>query len=121
MTREVVLCTPGIDVGEPWETAGENSARMSPLRSRATQGVGRAQIALPGPVFLWTADRWALVLILGCILLGTPISSGLWALLLNETQVQDILCISSVFTCVFLILWMWVPANDNSPKLVEFD
>ena len=61
------------------------------------------------------------MLILGCILLGAPILSGLGALLLSETQVQDILFISSVFTCVFLVLQMWVPANDNSPKLVEFD
>ena len=86
-----------------------------------TRGSAEPKWRFPGPAFFWTTDRWALVLILGCILLGTPISSGLWALLLSETQVQDIMCISYVFTCVFLILQMWVPANDNSPKLVEFD
>ena len=86
-----------------------------------TRGSGEPKWRSPGLAFLWTTDRWALVLILGCILLGTPITSGLWALLLSETHVQDIMYISSVFTCVFLILQMWVPANDNSPKLVEFD
>ena len=54
-----------------------------------------------GTPFLWTADRWALVLILGCILLGTPISTSLCALLLSETQVQDIPCISSVVHLCF--------------------
>jgi len=86
-----------------------------------TRGSAEPKWRSPGPAFLRTTDRWALVLILGCILLGTPILSGLGALLLSETQVQDILFISSVFTCVFLVLQMWVPANDNSPKLVEFD
>ena len=86
-----------------------------------TRGSAEPKWRSPGPAFLWTTDRWALVLILGCILLGTPISTSLWALLLSETHVQDILCISSVFTCVFLILQMWVLAIDNSLKLVEFD
>ena len=86
-----------------------------------TRGSAEPKWCSPGPAFPWSTDRWALVLILGCILLGTPISSGLWALLLSETQVQDILCISSVFTCVLLVLQMWVPANDNSLKLMEFD
>ena len=93
----------------------------------AHQGVGQPRGSAepkwhsPGPAFLWTADRWALVLILGCIFLVVLISSSLWALLVSETHVQDILCISSVFTCVFLVLQMLVPANDNSPKLVEID
>ena len=117
----------GIDVGEPWETAGERWALFGPLGGRPTPWVGRPPGSAdpkwhsPGPAFLWAADRWALVLILGCILLVVPISSSLWALLVSETQLQDILCISSVFTCVFLVLQMWVPTNDNSQKLVEFD
>ena len=73
----------------------------------ADQGVGRPRGSAehnwryPGPAFLWTTDRWALVLILGCILLGMPILSGLWALLLSETQVQDIPGISSVVHLYF--------------------
>ena len=86
-----------------------------------TRGSGDPKWHSPGPAILWTADRWALVSILGCIFLVVPISSSLWALLVSEIQVQDILCISSLFTYVFLILQLWVPANDNSPKLMEFD
>ena len=112
---------PGIDVGEPWEFAVERWANFGPLGGQATQGSAEPKWRSPGPAFLWSANRWALVLILGCILLVVPISSSLWALLVSETQLQDILCISSVFTCVFIILQMWVPANDNSPKLMEFD
>ena len=69
-----------------------------------TLGVGQPQMAHSQLSILWLADRWALVLSLGCILLGAPVLSGLWALLVSETQVQDIMCISSMFTCVFLIL-----------------
>ena len=35
------------------------------------------------PVFFWITGRWALVLILGCILLGVPVSSDLWAILVS--------------------------------------
>ena len=85
-----------------------------------TRGSAEPKWRSPRPAFLRTTDRWALVLILGCILLGTPISSGSGALLLSETHVQDILCISSVFTCVFLLSRICVPTINNSPTLVKF-
>ena len=31
----------------------------------------------------------------------------------------DLLCIFLVFTCVFSLFQMWVPADDNSSKLEE--
>ena len=85
------------------EAVGDCWRKLGPIEPTRGPGRPRAQMALPWPAFLWLTDRWALILILGCILLGTPISSGLWTLLLSETQVQDILCISSVFTYVFFI------------------
>ena len=102
-----------------WGAVGICSRKMGLIWP--TRGSGDPKWHSPGPVILWIADRWALVLILGCIFLVVTISSSLWALLVSEIQVQDILCISSLFTYVFLILQLWVPANDNSPKLVEFD
>ena len=98
-------------MGLIWPTRGSDDPGDWPSPNGAPLGLPSSGQLIGG----------ALVLILGCILLGTPILSGLGALLLSETQVQDIMCISSVFTCVFLVLQMWVPANDNSPKLVEFD
>ena len=75
----------------------------------------------PGPTFLWTADRWALVLILGCILLVVPISYGLWALLVNVTQ-DWIICAFLLRSLVFSFAFqLWVPADHDSPKLVELD
>ena len=73
----------------------------------------------PRPIFLWLADRWALVLSLGCILLGTPVSSGLWAPFVSEMQVT-IFCAFLVRSLVFsFVFHLWVPADHNSPKLVE--
>ena len=50
-----------------------------------TRGSAEPKWHSPGSAFLWSADRWALVLIIGCILLVVSISSSLWALLLSET------------------------------------
>ena len=67
----------------------------------------------------WLADRWALVLSLGCILLGTPVTSGLWALFVGETQAA-IFCAFLVRSLVFsFVFHQWVPADHNSPKLME--
>ena len=58
----------------------------------------------PRPIFLWLADRWAQVLSLGCILLGTPVSSSLWALFVSETQDWIICAFYYAFTCIFLCI-----------------
>ena len=71
-------------------------------------------------IFLGESDMWALVKIPWCIFLGSPICSNLWALFVSDTFQLLIFCaFFLVFTCVFSLLQMWVPANDNSPKLVE--
>ena len=78
-------------------------------------------MALPGPAFLWTADRWALILILGCILLVVPISSSLGVILVSEMQ-DMIFCAFLLRSLVFSFAFQpWVPADHDSPKLVEPD
>ena len=92
---------------------------MAPPQGRATLGVGRPQVAPPRLYLLWLADRWALVLSLGCILLGTPVSSSLWAPFVSEMQVT-IFCAFLVRSLVFsFVFHLWVPADLNSPKLME--
>jgi len=73
----------------------------------------------PRPTFLWLADRWVLVLYLLCLCLGVPVSSARWALFVSEMQ-NRIFCVFLLCLLVFSrVFHMWVPANDNSPKLVE--
>ena len=68
-------------------------------------------------IFLGESDLWALVKIPWCIYLGSPVCSDLWALLVTDTS--QCCAFSLVFTRVFSLLQMWVPADDNSPKLME--
>ena len=91
----------------------------SPSGFGRPKGLAGPRLHPPRPIFLWLADRWALVLSLGCILLGTPVSSGLWALFVGETQAA-IFCAFLVRLLVFSFVFnLWVPADHNSPKLVE--
>ena len=63
---------------------------------------------------------WALVKIPWCICLGSPVYSDLWALFVSDMFQLLIFCaFFLMFTRVFPLLQMWVPADDNSPKLVE--
>jgi hypothetical protein len=48
--------------------------------------------SLPGSAFLWLADMWALVMILGDSCLGAPIWFGLWALFVSVMQ-DSIFCV----------------------------
>ena len=71
----------------------------------------------PGCIFLVDADMWALILSIVCICLGAPICFDLWALFVSDTS--QCCAFFLVFTRVFSFLQMWVPVDDNSPKLVE--
>ena len=73
-----------------------------------------------GPVFFWITDRWALVLILGCILLGTPVLSSLWDLLVSEMQDRIFRAFLWCLLCVFLLSRTCVPTINNLSTLVEF-
>ena len=48
-----------------------------------------------------------------------PVSSGLLAPLVSEAQDWIICVFLYVFTCVYARMQQWVPADHNSPKLVE--
>ena len=92
-----------------------------PVWVRATLGVGRPQMALPqallplaswqvGPNLIpWVHLSWH-AHFLWFVGLFYKCNTGL-----------DHLCISSVFTCVFFVNQLWVPADYNSPKLVKRD
>src|SRR4029079_19674616 len=100
-------------------TPPQDAPRWVPVWVRVTLGVGRPQIALPRPSFLWLAGRWALTLSFGCILLGTPVSYGLWALFVSVTQ-DWIICAFLLLSLVFSLAFrLCVPADHDSPKLVK--
>ena len=82
-------------------------------------GPGDPQVAPPRVYLPWLADRWALVLSLGCILLGTPVSSGLWALFVSEMQVMIFYAFLVRLLVFSFVFHLWVPADHNSPKLME--
>ena len=60
------------------------------------------------------------MLILGCILLGLPVLSGLWALLVSETQDMIFYAFLLRSLVFFFVFQTCVPAINNSPTLVEF-
>ena len=68
-------------------------------------------------IFLGESDLWALVKIPLCICLGSPVCSDMWVLLVSE--MSQCCAFFLVFTRVFSLLQMWVPVDDNSPKVVE--
>lgn len=77
--------------------------------------------APPGPPSSgWlTGEPWPYAL--GAPDLAHPFTLGLWALLVSETQ-DRIICAFVLSSLVFFLAFhLWVPANHNSPKLVEFD
>ena len=53
------------------------------------------------------------------LVLILPGESDMWAFSWRCDTGCDLLWFYCIFTCVFLVLQMWVPADDNSPKLVE--
>ena len=74
---------------------------------------------LAPPVVLDTA-KWAPNLCMSVPGLCLSVFSIKWAHFEGETR-DEIFCVFfSVFTCVFIIFHQWVPADHNSPKLMEF-
>ena len=63
------------------EVVGGRRRKLGPFRPN--RGSAEPKWGSLRPVFFWITDRWALVLILGCILLGVPILSDLWAILVS--------------------------------------
>ena len=71
------------------------------------------------PPFILDTARWASNLCMSVPGLCLSVFSVKWAHFEGETR-DGIICVFfSVFTCVFLIFHQWVPADHNSPKLME--
>ena len=60
---------------------GDCRRKLGPFRPN--RGSAEPKWGSLRPVFFWITDRWALVLIHGCILLGVPVLSDLWAILVS--------------------------------------
>jgi hypothetical protein len=83
-------------------------------------GLAEPRVRLtPGGAFLWIADMWVLVLILGDLCPGKAI----WFVFVGPSilcnTADNLLCISCVSYAIFLGFRSWVPAYHNSSKPVE--
>ena len=90
-------------------------------RHGAGRPYGSASPRVPplAPPFFLDTTRWAPILCMSVLGLCTSVFFVKWAHFVGETR-GGIFCVFfSVFTCVFLIFHQWVPADHNSPKLVE--
>ena len=82
-------------------------------------GSAGPQVQPFAPPFVLDTARWAPILCMSVPGLCTSVFSVKWAHFVGETR-DVIFCVFfSVFTCVFLIFHQWMPADHNSPKLVE--
>ena len=82
-------------------------------------GLASPQVPPLVPPFILDTAWWAPILCMSVPGLCTLVFSIKWAHFVGETR-DGIFCVFfSVFTCVFLIFHQWVPADHNSPKLVE--
>ena len=71
------------------------------------------------PPFILDTAKWAPNLCMSVPGLCSSVFSVKWAHFEGETR-DGIFCVFfSAFTCVFIIFHQWVPADHNSPKLVE--
>ena len=91
-------------------------------QSGAGRPCGSAGPRVPplAPPFVLDTARWAPNLCMSVPGLCLSVFSVKWAHFEGETR-DGIFCVFfSTFTCVFIIFHQWVPADHNSPKLVEF-
>ena len=74
-----------------------------------------------GPAFLWLANMWALVVIFGNSCLGAPVSSGLWAPLVNEMQDRIFCTFLWSLLHVFILFHICIPEMIYLAIHVELD
>ena len=106
------------------EDKGESPAKghLDWIQSRFGRPLGSANpLASPlSTAFAWVTDRW--VLFSGACVPGlcTSVCYNKWALLVSVTQgaIFCVLVLRLVF--VFFLFHVWVSANQDSPKLMEF-
>ena len=85
----------------PQEKAGPIQAQQGVRRPIGSAEPKRGSLR---PVFFQITGRWALVLILGCILLAVPVSSDLWAILESGISGQQYFVHFIVYSPVFSLL-----------------
>jgi len=82
-------------------------------------GLAGPRVLPPAPPFVLDTAKWAPNLCMLVPGLCSSVFSVKWAHFVGEMW-DEIFCVFfSVFTCVFLIFHQWVPADHNSPKLME--
>ena len=80
----------------------------------ASPWVGPLSIA-----FAWESSRWVQIKILAVSLFCTLVWSVMWALFVSVTQ-DEVFCVFLLrLVLVFSLFHVWVPTNQESPKLVE--
>ena len=89
------------------------------------QGVGRLwgstdpRVPSLTPPFVLDTARWAPILCMSVLWLCTSVFSIKWALLVSVTK-DEVFCVFLLrLVLVFSLFRIWVPANQESPKLVE--
>ena len=101
---------------------GEDKVESTAKGHRTGFSPGSADPLAPplATAFAWVTDRW--VLFSGACVPGlcTSVCYNKWALLVSVTQgaIFCVLVLRLVF--VFFLFHVWVPANQDSPKLMEF-
>ena len=101
------------------ESPMKAQARWRLHRGGPPWGSVAPQVAPPWLYLPWLADRWALVLgmcVLGLCTLVCPVK---WALLVSVTRDWIFYVFVLHLVYVFILFRIWVPANQESPKLVE--
>ena len=106
-----------------WGDKNESLAKvhLDWCQSRFGRPIGSAGPTLPplATAFGWVTGRW----VLGSFALGpgfdTSVCSVLWALFVSVTQDWVFCAIVSRLLYVFALFRVWVPAIQESPKLLE--
>ena len=100
-----------------WDGGGD-----LPAKARAgwrQSGFGRPRVPPLALPFVLDTARWHPILCTSVPGLCTSIFSVKWALLVSVTQ-DEVFCVFLLrLVLVFSLFRVWVPANKESPKLVE--
>ena len=112
---------PSTDMGT-WITAfWRIRMSFSPKLSLSQFHVGSAEPLWPplATAFVWVSAWWVLMSDWSVLGLGWSVWSGLWALFVGITQHRIFYAFVLRLVYVFALFRVWVPAIQESPKLVE--
>ena len=112
---------PSTDMGT-WITAfWRIRTSFPPKLSLSPFHVGSADPLWPplATTFVWVSSWWVLMSDWSVPALGWSVWSGLWALFVGMTQRRIFCAFVLRLSSVFVLFRVWVPAIQESPKLVE--